>query len=137
VRRHRYHPVGSRENPLGDNLLLLGVGVVALCAVGFALWSSSAAASTPQSWPASQFAGGAGAPGTVITPGEYVLLLDGSTGKNIIAQVSAVSADGTTGTGIVFYAPIGATESGGDTVSFAVSNVISSNSSSAILQGLL
>lgn len=131
-----YSAVISRENPLGDHLLLVGVGVVAICAVGFALWSSAAQASTPNTWPASQFSGGTG-PGGPISVGEYVLLVDGSTGKSIIAQVTSLSADGTAGVGKVYYAPIAASQSAGDIVNFNVGNVISSNSSSAILQGLL
>jgi hypothetical protein len=130
-----YYAVGSRENPLGDNLALVGVGIVALLAVGFALWSSTAAASTPNTWPASQFSNGSGG-GTAIL-GEYVLLVDGSTGKNIVVQVTGISADQQSATGTVYYAPIGASQSAGDICNFNVANIISSNSSSAILQGLL
>jgi hypothetical protein len=129
-KRRRYHPIGTAENPLGDNLFLVGVGVVALVAVGFALWSSSASASTPNTWPAAQFATGQGTPGNVI-PGIYVLLNDSTTGNNIIAQCTSVS--GSAGTGTVVYAPPTASENVGDIVNFNLANVVASNSSMALL----
>ena len=133
----RYRPVGTRDNPLADNLVLVGVGIVALVAVGVALLtSSSAQASTGNVWPASQFTSGVGS-GAPVSVGEYVLLVDGTTNKNIIAQVTSVSADGMSGTGMVFYAPASASQGNGDVVNFNVANVVSSNSSSAILEGLL
>jgi hypothetical protein len=129
-RRRRYRPIGSAENPLADNLFLVGVGVVALVAVGFALWSSSAAASSPNTWPAVQFSTGQGTPGNVV-PGIYVLLNDSTTGNNIIAQCTSVS--GSAGVGTVIYAPPTASESAGDIVNFNLSNVIASNTSMALL----
>lgn len=137
LRRYRhYQPVGTRSNPIGDNLVLVGVGVVALLAVVVAFYSSTAQASTGNVWPASQFSNGVGT-GAGATVGEYVLLTDNATGRNIIVQVTAVSSDGTSGMGTVYYAPASASQANGDTVNFNIANVISSNSSSAILQGLL
>lgn len=130
----RYRPVGTVSNPLGDNLVLLGVGVVALLAVSFALYSSTASASTPTSWPASQFAGGG--PLGVPTVGQFVLLQDTQSGKNIIVQVTGLDGAGG-GSGTVYYASASAPESAGDTVTFSAASVLSSNSSSAVLQGLL
>jgi hypothetical protein len=119
---------------LGDNLALLGVGVIALVAVGIALYSSTASAATLNSWPSSQFAGGG--PAGVPTVGEYVLLQDAQTGKNLVIQVTGLDGSGG-GSGTVYYAPPSAPESAGDTVAFAAASVLSSNSSSAVLQGLL
>jgi len=118
----------GRKNPIQDNLLLIGVGVVALLAVGYAVWSQSSASSS--SWPASQFTGGT--PGNLPTVGGYVTLTDATSGATILVQVTSVSMTGATGT--VYYAPPSAPESVGDTVAFNLYNVVASAGSASLLQ---
>jgi len=121
MRRYR------RRNPTDVYTpVLVGVGVVAILAIGYVVVSStSASASTPNSFGPAQFAGGGSGAQGALGPGAYVSLRDMPSGTNILAQVGGVSGDAATGT--VAYAPGAANESVGDVVSFNLSDVVASS----------